>query len=128
MAITEEAYLKGRHLKEPLNATQVANMGLLLERVNALLMEDSCPGFVGVTSGYRPASINSSVGGALKSAHLTCEAVDLADPTGEIDKWLVQNPELLIKHGLYLESPTKTSGWSHLQTRAPKSGNRIFLP
>lgn len=126
--VTEDAYLKGRHIKNPLNGQQIANMGILIERINALLMEPDCPGFFGVSSGYRPASINSAVGGALKSAHLSCEAIDLADPVGVIDKWLVQNPELLLKYDLYLESPTKTAGWCHLQTRRTKSGNRIFLP
>lgn len=126
--IKKDAYLKGRHVKDPLNVAQVSNMEALLETVNMLLNEPSCPGFFGVTSGYRPPSINSSVGGALKSAHLTCEAIDLADPVGLIDKWLIQNPELLIEYGLYLESPSKTPGWCHLQTRAPKSGNRVFLP
>lgn len=126
--VTEEEYLKGRHIKEPLNVAQVANMHALLEKINALLNEPGCPGYFGVTSGYRPASINASVGGALKSAHLTCEAIDLRDAAGQLDKWLLNNPELLIKYDLYLESPSKTAGWAHLQTRRPKSGNRVFLP
>lgn len=126
--ITPEDYLKGRDKNSPLNVSQGANMNELLDRINLLLNEPDCPGYFGVTSGYRPASINSAVGGALKSAHLTCEAIDLGDPAGLIDKWLLTTPELLLKYDLYLESPSKTPGWSHLATRRPKSGNRVFLP
>lgn len=126
--VTKEDYLKGREIKDPLSATQIAHMENLIDTVNVLLNEEGCPGYFGVSSGYRPASINTEAGGALKSAHLTCQAIDLRDPAGVIDKWLFNNQELLIQYGLYLEEPSKTPGWSHLQTRSTKSGRRVFLP
>lgn len=126
--ITKDDYLKGRHVAAPLNAQQEANMEALIDVINLLLNEPTCPGYFGVSSGYRPASINSAVGGALKSAHLTCEAIDLRDAAGLIDKWLIKEAHLLEKYDLYLEAPSKTPGWCHLQTRKTRSGNRIFLP
>ena len=66
--------------------------------------------------------------GAPNSAHKLGLAVDRYDPLGKIDKWLLEHPEKLRKHGIYIEHPTATSGWSHWSSKAPKSGNYIFYP
>ncbi len=82
-----------------------------------------------VTSGWRPASINAATpGAAKKSLHMFCLAVDLEDKDGRLGKWCVENVERLIEIGLWLESPTKTPGWVHVQAHAPRSGSRIFMP
>jgi hypothetical protein len=82
-----------------------------------------------VTSGWRPPQINKRTpGAAVHSLHMTCEAIDLYDPHSEIDDWCLHHlPELELA-GLWLEHPSATKGWCHLQTRGPKSGRRVFYP
>lgn len=82
-----------------------------------------------VNSGWRPASYNVTVpGAALKSKHITCEAIDLADPDGDLDEWCMKNQDTLAEIGLWLEHPAATKGWCHVQIVPPKSGNRVFFP
>lgn len=75
--------------------------------------------------GIRPQSCAT---GAPTSAHKQGMAVDIYDPKGEIDKWLLAHPDTLEKFGIYIEHPDDTPGWSHWSTRAPKSGRHIFKP
>lgn len=98
----------------------------LSERVSALLWDLGMG--AKVSSGFRTSATNGAAGGAKKSAHMSGEAVDLEDPQGTIANAIMAAPTLLEKHGLYMESPQHTKGWIHLTTRAPKSGNRIFIP
>lgn len=82
-----------------------------------------------VASGWRPASINSATPGAAKnSLHMTGLAIDIYDPQGHIDNWLLQNPQPLIDIGLWQEHPSSTPTWCHVQTLPPRSGNRVFYP
>lgn len=82
-----------------------------------------------VSSGWRPAAVNSATpNAATKSNHLTGRAVDLFDPTGNLDAWCLANQSVLKDIGLWLESPASTPTWCHVQTVAPKSGNRVFYP
>lgn len=120
--ITREEILMGRDVAHPLTVEQEINLHELLWRVNMLRRDYGKP--MTVTSGYRPAAINKSVGGATKSAHLTCQAVDFADTNGELKHWLTV--ERLEKYGLYMEHPDATVDWCHLQSRPTK--NRIFRP
>ena len=99
----------------------------LLQAINALLVDLGVISIV-VTSGWRPPSVNVAIGGAKSSAHCTGEACDLADAAGTLKRQLEDNPDLLIKHDLYMEDPSATKTWCHLQTRATKSGKRIFKP
>jgi hypothetical protein len=131
MKITVPEYLMGRDKQEPLTQTQEANMQNLLHRVNLLLMvvDTLLPKYrTAVSSGYRPPSVNRRVGGAPNSAHLTCEAVDLRDMGGTLGKFLRGHQDLLVLYGLYMEDPSVTTTWVHLQTRPTKSGNRVFKP
>ena len=66
--------------------------------------------------------------GAPGSAHKQGLAVDLFDPHEEIDAWCMANQEILELHGIYLEHPEKTPGWSHWTVRKPASGQRVFFP
>jgi type III restriction enzyme len=128
LIVSVEEYLMGRDITHPLNMTQGRNMATLLSRVNWLL------GTLGikakVSSGYRPTAINRSVGGAQDSAHSSCEAVDLIGV--QLARDLARNPLLLEEADLYLEHPDytagKSTGWTHLQSRKPRSGNRILIP
>ncbi len=62
------------------------------------------------------------------SAHMKAAACDFADPHGEIGKWFMAHKNILPKLGLYVENPTQTKGWFHVQSVAPASGNHIFNP
>ncbi|MEO0271683.1 MAG: D-Ala-D-Ala carboxypeptidase family metallohydrolase [candidate division WOR-3 bacterium] len=124
--ITLDEYLMGRDKVAPLTKEQKTNAQKLLDSVNKLLSFFNKP--VKVSSGYRPAQINKSVGGAAQSAHMTCEAVDLADPNSELARWCLKNLDKIKECGLYLEDPRWTPTWVHLQIRAPKSNNTVFIP
>lgn len=66
--------------------------------------------------------------GAARSLHKQGLAVDRYDPAGEIDAWCLNNLPALERCGIWVESPSKTIGWSHWQCLPPRSGNRVFLP
>jgi hypothetical protein len=122
--ITASGKYNERLSNKELDDEKVKNAYKLIERVNNLLNELEVYD-VKVSSGFRPSTINAGIAGAAKkSAHLSCEAVDLALHP-KLDKITIQ---LLEKHGLYLENPKHTISWRHLQIRPTKSGNRIFTP
>lgn len=106
-----------------------ANAADLLLRVNGLLYELSLfP--VEVSSGWRPAAINSSIPNAAKrSLHLLGKAVDLKDPDMRIGKQILADSWFLDKYGLWMEDLGSTKGWVHLDT-AVRSARaiRVFKP
>lgn len=65
---------------------------------------------------------------AMGSSHLYGCAVDIADPKNELANWLSKKSELLMYNGLWMEDPKHTKTWVHLQTYAPKSMKRVFIP
>lgn len=65
---------------------------------------------------------------ALGSSHLYGCAVDISDPKGKLASWLNAHQELLVNCGLWMEDTRHTKGWVHLQSYAPKSMNRVFIP
>ncbi len=113
-----------------------ANARDIVRRVNRLLKRAAKQVPLGgagiavtVSSGWRPATINAAVpGAAINSRHIHCLAIDLNDRDGQLDAWCMAHPEALEEFGLWLEHPDATPGWCHLQTRAPRSGNRVFEP
>jgi len=124
--ISEAEVLMGREKANPLDAGMRANLEKLMIAIN--LIRDLYGKPMMVSSGYRPAAANTAAGGASKSCHLTCEAVDFADRDRKLTKWCLANLDILEQAGLYMESPVAAPTWVHLQTRPPKSGKRIFLP
>lgn len=127
MSLDRESYLMGRDVKWPLTVEQEMEVTKLLAAVHGLLTD--FPGKVSLSSGYRPAAINAQVPkSAKRSAHMSCQAVDLADPDGELARYVLLNVGLLDKWDLSLEDPSYTVGWVHLQTRRTRSGRRIFKP
>lgn len=130
--ISEKEYLMGRDKEWPINETVADNMKVLLARVHLLILvhkPELKPLFNGITSGYRPAAFNKTVkGAASKSAHITCEAVDLRDDDGSIARILRADESVLKKAGLFMEHPSYTKGWVHLQTRPTKSNKPVFIP
>lgn len=65
---------------------------------------------------------------ALGGAHETAEGIDLEDEDGALKEWLAGNQHVLMNHGLYMEHPSATRRYVHVQTRAPRSGRRVFFP
>lgn len=65
---------------------------------------------------------------AMGSSHLYGAAVDVADPKGELSKWVKNNKQKITDCGLWVENPDYTKGWIHFQIYAPKSFTRFFNP
>lgn len=127
--ITLADYWMGRDAKYPDAMTDEieANAVELLDRVNFLLK--SFGETRKVNSGWRPPEVNArTAGAAVKSKHMMGLAVDLADPDGDLDEWCLENESELVRLALWLEHPSATKGWCHLQSVPPKSGKRIFYP
>ncbi|MBK8916385.1 MAG: hypothetical protein IPM64_17610 [Phycisphaerales bacterium] len=111
------------------------NAEILLQRVNELLhlvvaMEPHLESakHPAVNSGWRPAAYNAGVpGAAVRSRHITGQAIDLADRDG-LDDFLFDHPNLLETCELWCEHPAATKGWVHFQSVPPRSGNRFFYP
>lgn len=131
MLTPEEYFGKVLYIEPPSDEVR-ANAADLLNRVNALLADcvliEAAMEPV-VNSGWRPAGYNATIANAApKSKHITGQAIDLADPDGDLDDFLFNNQWLLEKHRLWMENPLATKGWTHLQSVAPRSGNRVFIP
>jgi len=122
--ISRDEILMGRDKTSPLSDEQSSNLDKLLVALN--LVREAYGKPMTVSSGYRPPAINAQAGGAKRSCHLTCEACDFRDTKGELASWCLDNLSVLERAGLYMESPTHTKGWVHLQTRPTK--NRVFIP
>lgn len=122
--ITRDEILMNRDREYPLTPHLEDNLRKLLLALNKFRNIYGKP--MQVTSGYRPGKYNDAAGGAPNSAHISCEACDFADPLGELDDWCQANVRVLEQCGLWLESPTRTPGWTHMDIR-PRN-NRIFIP
>lgn len=101
------------------------NLEDLIRKVNALGYEPAMRASSCLRSIKDQQRINPK---AMGSSHLYGCAVDIADPDGKLAKWLNAHNELLGRRGLWMEDPRYTKGWVHLQTYAPKSMNRVFVP
>lgn len=124
--ISVAEYLMGRIKLEDLPQDQRADLARLLSAVNGLLIKFGQ--YRKVTSGYRTQQANTAAGGATKSRHMEARAIDLSDPDGKLDEFCMANLDLLESLGLYLEHPSATKGWTHLQILPPRSGKRVFIP
>ena len=132
MIITSEDYF-GRmtHVEAPSDEV-VGNADILIGRVNKLLVDVYEASGIepdGINSGWRPAKYNATVpNAAVKSKHITGQAIDLGDPDGALDEFLFANQQYLVENSLWLENPASSKGWCHLQSVPPRSGNRCFFP
>lgn len=84
-----------------------------------------------VSSGWRPPAINAATSNAApNSKHMTGQALDIYDPDGDLDDWLMtgEGQAALTAIGLWMEHPGATKGWCHIQTVPPRSGRRTFYP
>lgn len=137
--ITIEDYWMGRDKQFAANLTDEirANAEETVSRTNLLLFHAVKDGVVLiasnkrnlVNSGWRPPAINAATpNAAAKSHHMTGRAVDISDPIGSLDKWCMDNLAELEAIGLWMEHPSATPRWCHVQILAPKSGRRVFYP
>ena len=140
--LTIEAYFMGRRELHSLAMTPDIEREALrtIELVNKLLTEAQEAGVVLepnprtktiVSSGWRPPAINEATPNAApRSHHMSGRAVDIYDPDGDLDDWLMtdEGQAALTRIGLWLEHPAATKSWSHLQTVPPRSGRRVFYP
>lgn len=124
-----------------LTPVRYANMLRLLPKVNTLMQIASADGVVfqvnpatktqvaGQTyGGFRPQDCPQ---GAPQSAHKEGLAVDIYDPDGSIDNWLLTAPaaqRAIADLDMYFEHPSATIGWSHWSIKRPSSGKRFFYP
>ncbi len=105
------------------------NAVVLLNKVNQLLQELKIFD-VKVSSGFRPSAVNAKVkGAAKKSLHMSGRAVDIQDPENKIAHKILANPDILKKYDLWMEDPSVTKSWLHLDngTRTERA-LRIFKP
>jgi len=131
-------YWMGRDEKYPLAMSTVIdhNASILVSVVNGWILSAQARGAVFekrngtiVSSGWRPAAVNASTPGAAKnSKHMIGQAVDLFGPDNKLATFAFNNQDLLKEHGLWMEHPSATPTWIHLQTVPPRSGNRVFYP
>ena len=127
MTLSDYWMKRDRLFASDLTVEIVSNAAILIDRVHKLLKvfgEER-----DITSGWRPPAVNGNTpGAALKSKHMTGQAVDLADPDGDLDDWCLEHQDMLELYGLFLEHPSATKGWCHLQSVPPKSQKRVFYP
>lgn len=122
-----EELTHGRDKQFPLSEEQEANLKALTAVLNKV--REAYGKSLTVSSGYRPAAINASVGGAKKSNHLMCLAADIADKDGEFTEWVMNNLDKVKECGVEaVEDPKYTIGWVHLQLVPVKSGKFVFKP
>lgn len=125
VSVTE--YLMGRATIETLTEQQVINLNTLIPKINDLLELYKKP--LHVNSGYRTKEDQLRINPkAPNSQHCECAAIDLGDRDNSFRNWCLMNLQHLVDLGLYMEEPSHTPTWVHLQVIAPKSGYRIFLP
>jgi hypothetical protein len=134
--INLKQYKMGRDLLYPDEWTKEveSNAINLLEKVNELLNELGIQEAV-VSSGFRPAAINGKITHAAKrSYHMLGMAVDIVDNKNQdMGKLIASRPDLLLKHGLWLEDLSSTIGhttnWVHLDCGVRQERpSRTFKP
>jgi hypothetical protein len=130
--ITREDFFMGRDKKYASELTPEieANAQVTIDRANRLLTYyyDANPDAnrCKVNSGWRPAAVNAATKGAApRSKHMLGQAVDLSDD-GSLYQWCEENLPMLEMIGLWMENRRDSPTWTHWQTVAPGSGNRIF--
>lgn len=140
--ITIADYFMGRREKYPAALTTEIerNAAHTVDLANKLLTEAQTYGVTveqhpvnhsPVSSGWRPPEVNAATpNAATRSKHMTGQAIDIYDPDGDLDEWLMtgQGQAVLSALGLWMEHPSATKGWCHVQTVPPGSGRRVFYP
>lgn len=102
------------------------NATALLTRVNRLLSHFGQ--YRRIVCGFVPSEEENArrANASVRSKHLQAQAVDLADPDGDLDQFCMDNQPLLERCCLWLEHPAMTKGHCHLQSVPPLTGRRVF--
>lgn len=109
----------------PLSPEVEENLNELIVRISAIREAYGKP--MKVNSGLRSEADQQRINpSAPKSKHLTGNAVDIADASGELYDFCKANEQLLADNKLWCEE--RQGGWLHFQSLPPKSGKRWFLP
>lgn len=127
--ITLADYYMGRDVTYASELTEALRVNAIemVRRANMLL--DAFGQSRKVNSGWRPPQVNAKTPGAASfSRHMTCQAIDIADDAGDLDAWLTADTGRLEELQLWMEHPSATPGWCHVQVVPPKSGNLVFYP
>jgi hypothetical protein len=108
------------------------NAAKLCDAVNALFTDLKYKSNLTVNSGFRTSEVNKNIpNAAKKSQHMLGNAVDLSDVDGKLDELLTLDATdvLLKKHGLWVEDPSVTRFWTHLDCKdRGKRSKNIFKP
>ena len=127
----------GKFLGHP-DATneRIMDAEAMLEKVNALLLEAEANGVEIQTNPHTHTCVSGETYGGFRpqdcplgaphSSHKLGRAVDIYDPTNDLDRWITD--ARLEAHDLYRESPGSTPMWAHLSDKMPASGKRTFTP
>lgn len=136
--ITLEMFYKGRDKQYACDLTPeiqtnavetLRRANLLLERFYAA--NPAAAHSRGCNSGWRPPSVNACTqGAAKKSNHMLGKAIDISDDDEALDSWLMsaEGQAALGEIGLWMEHPSSTPRWAHVQIVPPGSGHRVFNP
>jgi hypothetical protein len=135
--ISIEQFYMGRDKQYAADLTSLVkvNAAITVSRANSLL--DAFYKAVptahqrGLNSGWRPPAVNKTVpNAAFMSKHTTGQAIDIGDDDGQLDAWCMTDvgKRAMTDIGLWLEHPSSTPRWCHLQIVPPHSGNRVFFP
>lgn len=142
MQVTLQDYWMGRDKLYPLDlSTEIRkNAELTVDLINKLLAKAAQAGVKlplhpqnksHFSSGWRPPKVNGATPkAATRSHHIVARAGDIYDPNGALDKWLMTEAgqHTLQELGLWMEHPSATPTWAHVQTMPPRSGKRVFYP
>jgi uncharacterized protein YcbK (DUF882 family) len=124
---TRDELLKGRDIQYPLTQEMEDNLAELM-RVLELVREAYGSSMV-IDSGYRPTAINAAAGGATHSAHMMCQAADIADSDGKFSEWALSHLTDLQSYGIKgIEDKRYTPTWLRIDIRGAASGNLVFIP
>jgi hypothetical protein len=141
--ITRDDYFMGRDRAYPLAMTPEIerNAARTIGLVNKLLERAILAGVwqpivkpkTGslLADGWRSPEVNAATKNAAPtSKHMLAKAADVYDPEGDLDEWLLTpgGHAALEELGLWLEHPSATKTWCHVQTEPPRSGRRVFYP
>lgn len=140
--ISTDDYFMGRREQHPLALTpaiereayrtvDLANKLLQQAQTYGVSVDQNPKTRSPVSSGWRPPVVNAGTpGAAVNSKHMTGQALDIYDPDGDLDDWLMtgEGQAALAALGLWHEHPSATKGWAHIQTVPPRSGRRTFYP
>ncbi len=125
--ISVEQYLMNRTTMDKLSDEQVRNLNTLIPKINELLERYNRP--VTMNSGYRSPEDQMRINPkAPHSKHIECAAIDIGDKDHNFRYWTLMHLNYLIELGLFMEDPSHTPTWIHLQCIPPKSGKQIFIP